>query len=393
MVHYLKDSRELMAKQSDIQAFFECHSIVGRIIEDIRPSRHDYMIRNLEDIDDIFSKDADASIHTDGQVCIVFEDGDHIEVEYSGDGPIVLGFNTAKLEEYPLYDGACYSLHTLFRNCLRQTVKDIRIEKSDHRMEFPAYCGIDMSEDDEGVNEIRFILGDDSTLRVAGEIDWFLVEHFREKHVYSTVPFKELLEELNNKTFNDIFEEDNTRLFHNTVNSVRKVEFRYRHEFLDFLAENKDKIIGNCIKGFYNGYGVYDALIDDPLALVFDTFCVVIEYFFWSDITIYIVDRATFEKDPSLEFIYKDVVGLSISFPQEKDEAFPLCGVPIKRVSLSPFTNEFYTNVARDIVRPEGGDYFREIKIELENGQALCICAEDPISDGYCRAWIEGEPG
>jgi len=207
MKHILEDGRELVASYKDIQAFFDRNHIAGRTIRDLRSYENDYMIKNLDDFDiETLSKwTTESAIDTDGQIAIIFSDGDHMEIEFSGNGPILLGFNTADFSKYPEYNGTCYTLRTLFQHCIGRTVDSVFFEKTDRRMEFPAYCGIDMSEDDEGIQEIRLILDDESYLSFSGNIDFFRFMHQKKNGEELRVQYSELLKELSSEMMNRIF--------------------------------------------------------------------------------------------------------------------------------------------------------------------------------------------
>lgn len=205
MKHILEDCRELVASHADIQDFFYCHNIIGRTIADIRPAAFDYMIQNICDIDDVWNQSIESGIETDSQICIIFADGEHMEIKFSGEGPVILGFNTADFSKYPSPDGTCYSLHTLFQHCLGCKIINISFETSDDRMRFPVYRGIDMSLDDEGIKEICFHLCNRTALVASGSFDWFSVEHIADSGDSVKIPFRELLSELNKDTIEEIF--------------------------------------------------------------------------------------------------------------------------------------------------------------------------------------------
>lgn len=192
----LSDGRLLMAAYEDVDAFFKTHRIEGRVIADLRPACLDYIICNLCDIEDIYNKNCQSAIETDEQICILFEDGDHMEIEIPGDGPIILGFNTANLQNYPVYDGSCYTLRTMFQHCIGKKIEKVKFEKSPYEMEFPCYCGIDMSADDDGIKEILLYLEDGSFLRASGYVDFYELEQCAANGENCMVPYKELLEEL-----------------------------------------------------------------------------------------------------------------------------------------------------------------------------------------------------
>lgn len=198
MKQLLQNGCWVMAAYEDIKCFFEEHKVIGRVIRDILPKELDYMIRNLEDIENITSYNIDSAIDTDGVICILFEDGDSMEIEVAGEGPIILGWNTADLAEYPNYDGSCYKISTMFQHCIGKQITDVIIPKTEGEIRFPCYCGIDMSEDDEGIKEIRIYLEDHTYLQASGSIDWFCLEHCMENgEPIQKVPYKEVLQELN----------------------------------------------------------------------------------------------------------------------------------------------------------------------------------------------------
>ena len=208
MKHLFPDGRELMVRYDDIKDFFDKNRIIGRTIANIKPTAFDYIIRDIGDIDNVYELDTESAIDTDGQICLIFEDDDNLEIEFSGDGPILLGFNTADFEKYPKANGNCYTLRTLFKHCLGHKVVDIVFERSDHRMLFPAYRGIDMSAYDEGIDDIKIVLDDGSYLLARGSIDYFNFEHHSQDGNELRVPFKELLSELTEETLSWIFDEE-----------------------------------------------------------------------------------------------------------------------------------------------------------------------------------------
>lgn len=208
MKQKLSDGRWIMASYKDIKEFFETNCIKGRKIIDIIPNQLDYMDYQLGAIENVYNLNATSAISTDGQVCLVFEDGDHLEIGFCGDAPIILGFNTADFDKYPQHRGDCYTLKTLFGCSIGQTIKDIVFEKSETRMMFPVYCGIDMSEDDDGIKDIAFVLEDNTYLKASGVVDWFDFEHCEVNgQTIQKIPYKDLFDELNKETLDIIFEE------------------------------------------------------------------------------------------------------------------------------------------------------------------------------------------
>lgn len=121
-------------------------------------------------------------------------------MEISGSGPLILGYGTADFAKYPSYHGQIYRLKTLFRHCIGKKITEVKIDAGEDSMFFPCYCGIDMSQEDEGVYGLRFLLDDGSTLSFAGEWDFFSVEHTDSKGEIREVPFSVLLWELDPET-------------------------------------------------------------------------------------------------------------------------------------------------------------------------------------------------
>ncbi len=195
MKHKMPDGRELMAAITDIEGFFREHSIVGRVIADMRPSELDYIIGNLCDMENIYETACSCGIETDGCICIIFDDGDSMEAEFSGSGPVLLGFNTADLPRYPEPNGDIYAVRTMFGGCIGRRIVSIELEVSGSMM-FPCYRGMDMSEDDDGVYRIKFLLDDGTTLALQGWIDYFQIEHLDSNGELVYVPMKRLLDEL-----------------------------------------------------------------------------------------------------------------------------------------------------------------------------------------------------
>ena len=206
MSYLLDDGRQLMASYQDIAEFFNKNHMIGKKIVDIQAQALDYMICNLSDIENIEKLDTKSSISTDHQICLRFDDGDHFEIEIPGDAPLILGYNTADFARYPVNHGTCYTLRTLFMHCLGRCVTEIVFEKSAHKMFFPAYRGIDMSKEDDGVKEIKLVLDDGSFLLATGNCDFFYFTHYAPDGNEKRVPFADLLTELSDEVKRDIFD-------------------------------------------------------------------------------------------------------------------------------------------------------------------------------------------
>ena len=64
-------------------------------------------------------------------------------------------------------------------------------------------------------------------------------------------------------------------------------------------------------------------------------------------------------------------------------------GACIVDYELESFNDEYIINPSDDTIRPQGGDYFKEIVFHLDNNKKLCICAENGEFDGECDIWLE----
>lgn len=198
MKHILEDGRILLASYSDIESFFKENKIIGRVIKDIRCSALDYMVKNLNEIENASEEFCDCEIQTDGTICLLFSDGDNLEIYFSGDGPLVLGFNTADFDNYPEPHGECYSVRSLFRYAIGYQIINVMFEKTEHRMLFPVYDGINMAGDDEGIQSIKMFLRGGTYLVASGAGDFFHFDHIMdlESGTPVSIPYRFLLAEL-----------------------------------------------------------------------------------------------------------------------------------------------------------------------------------------------------
>lgn len=192
----LGDGRNVIASYDDLLRFFEVNQIVGRKIKEIYPLCHDYMIK---DMGELYPFDVDfkvpCGIETDGFICLVFEDGEELLIEIPGEAPIILGISKSINKRKK--DGTCYSLNTMFGACIGKTISDIRFDRTNHRMLFPIYQDIDMSNQDEGINEMRIILEDNSQLVFYGWQDFFKVDYRNEEDEVNKIRFASLVSDLN----------------------------------------------------------------------------------------------------------------------------------------------------------------------------------------------------
>lgn len=205
MSYQLADGREVTARYDDVVSFFEKHCIAGREIADVRAAELNYLIQTLDEIENVMERSTECGIDTDDSICFVFKDGDSMEMQFCGDGPILLGFNTADLKSYPTYEGQFYRLSTVFFRAIGAEIVRIEAERHLHRMLFPSFRGIDLSQEEEVVTEIKLYLGDGSYLTASGWLDFFRLEHHLPDGRNSKVEYKKLLSDLNTETLIDIF--------------------------------------------------------------------------------------------------------------------------------------------------------------------------------------------
>lgn len=118
-----------------------------------------------------------------------------------------------------------------------------------------------------------------------------------------------------------------------------------------------------------------------------------------TDESIYII----FESDIVLKFDYNyfSMINLEVTTINSLKDSeiqclkngsnfdFDCYGETIVDYELNKFDDEYIINPSSDIVRPKGGDYFKEIIFHLSNGKKICICAENAEADGYCNVWME----
>ncbi|MDO4983787.1 MAG: hypothetical protein Q4E35_09580 [Eubacteriales bacterium] len=167
---------------------------------------------------------------------------------------------------------------------------------------------------------------------------------------------------------------------------IKKYEFCNAKPLLLFLTQQRDKLIGQHIKNFYSS-APFGVMSDTDIAFELDDYSIVISYFFYSDLTLYIVDSQTLKDNLSLNFLYKDVPESRNLVQWISEEEFPFIGKEISDITIKRFSHEFEINPATGETRPNGGDYFSVITVILSDGQEFHICAADTICDGYVKIW------
>ena len=166
-----------------------------------------------------------------------------------------------------------------------------------------------------------------------------------------------------------------------------------------FIDQNRDRIVGHTIKACYIDLGIYcKAESAGPVFLILDDICLGIDYLFEGHIRIITVEESDFEftgtanKDPEIKS------GTFHSRTAEwKDEwidwypEMPGMDQKIVDISLERFSHAYENYI--DGLRPDGGDYFSEIRLTLEDGTELHINADDSWgSDGFVEVWLTNLP-
>jgi len=165
--------------------------------------------------------------------------------------------------------------------------------------------------------------------------------------------------------------------------AVKSFDFMEAKPLLEFIEKYKSKIIGRRLTAVRSSCGT-EGITDEAIVLSFDDISIVFYYYFYSDLGIDIVATSDVEKDPSLNFIYKDTPGsrnVRYFCPMVND--CNLLGKALEDISIIRFNRAFETNAATGEMRPKGGDYFRDLLFWFEGDELLSICAEDAIVDGY----------
>lgn len=167
---------------------------------------------------------------------------------------------------------------------------------------------------------------------------------------------------------------------------IREYTFYEAEPFLKFIEENIDKLAGKEIKRVYTD-GVFGSITDTPVAFEFEDVCIVVEYFFYSDIKLTVTDPKTFYEDESFEYVRGARSVDTEASDWDKDMLFPYIGRSVKDAALERFSEEFEINGATGETRPDGGDYFKTIAVFFDNGMQFFICGQDAMDDGYMRLW------
>ena len=115
-------------------------------------------------------------------------------------------------------------------------------------------------------------------------------------------------------------------------------------------------------------------------------------YLMFEDNTILVFDYNVFSM---IDILYTSYECLNKNQKEiiDNQESFEIdCyGETIVDYELNKFSDEYIIEPSGDTIRPEGGDYFKELIFHLSNNKKICICAENAETDGYCNIWMEND--
>ncbi len=199
MRYQLDTNKYVMISCQDVHWFFSTYKIEQRRIADIRPTCLDYMIRNLDEVEDPFGSSYQCGISTDGEIAIIFEDGDLLEIEIVGEGAIVLGFNSLRTSDLPVYTGHIYKLSTMFCGCIGKLISTVEFETAMGIPLFPQYHDIDFSNENNHVTSIKLRLEDRSYLDFSGCGDFYVINYAGPDNKLMEISGIDLLSDLSNE--------------------------------------------------------------------------------------------------------------------------------------------------------------------------------------------------
>lgn len=159
---------------------------------------------------------------------------------------------------------------------------------------------------------------------------------------------------------------------------------------IEFISLNKSKIINQRIKAIYStGSSFFSCsnnrmTTDSPLVFIIGDYEIVVSYMIYSDLNI-IYHKANVPVNNYQGIGYKNMIDDENLFGIITKE------LVVKDIRILRFNSEFEINSSTGETRPDGGDYFSELIIDLHNDIKLHIGAEDAIVDGYMDVWFENK--
>ena len=175
---------------------------------------------------------------------------------------------------------------------------------------------------------------------------------------------------------------------------MTKYEFLEATPLIDFVEENKSKIIGHTLAAFYMDIWPpvgRSQISDMPMVLELDDYCLVVNYLIPSNMELAIGQKEEIEQEEyywimNQRNVVRNFFGEEFGLDKMKGL---IEGHIVERIEIKRFSEEFEINGSTGETRPDGGDYFSTIRIVLDSGIAICFCGADAISDGYIEVWFE----
>lgn len=179
---------------------------------------------------------------------------------------------------------------------------------------------------------------------------------------------------------------------------MKEYDFSTAESLIGFIQKNREKIVGHTLKHLYSDCwfykGVVHIMTDLPVVIELDDRWINLYYMLLSHVII-----TCGKKD---EILRKDEAAHVVKIRDEAHDFFGReFGDGIDRkyiedrkivdVIVERFSHSFELDVQGN-ERPDGGDYFSNIRVLLDSGLTICFCGGDGIVDGYLFIRCEGTP-
>ena len=175
---------------------------------------------------------------------------------------------------------------------------------------------------------------------------------------------------------------------------MKAYHFTEAENLITFIEENKEKIIGRCLRQlFVEWWPCYqqENISDIPVVIGLSDCYLIIDYVIPSDMVITVGSKDEIFKDDRAAH----VIGIKNCLVDYYCEEFGdgiekelIENCKIVDIQVERFSDAFEYNIHGDM-RPQGGDYFPTIRVFLDSGKVLCFCGASAILDGYIEIWCE----
>ena len=155
------------------------------------------------------------------------------------------------------------------------------------------------------------------------------------------------------------------------MEELRRYDFEEAQPLIDFLSQNRDKIVGQKICRFYTDCDWHQSF--EPFVMELEQFSVIINYRQRSRISLHIANSQQLQEHLQ-NWLWEQ-------------EDFPYLGFTIEGVDVSRSANAVETNPSTGAARPAGGDYFTTVTVRLCGGTRFFICAMPSFCDGGTDIW------